>query len=38
MSKIFRIYKEGTETYQDWSVTNGYPYDATARDSIIDPE
>lgn len=38
MGKIFRIYKDGAETYQDWSDVTGYPYDSNARDSIADPE
>lgn len=38
MLKVFRLYKEGTETYSDWANSYSFPYNATARDSIEDPE
>lgn len=38
MSKIFRLYKGGSETYEDWNVSSSFPYDATARESIDDPD
>lgn len=38
MSKIFRLYKEGTATYQDWNNSPAFPYNSTGRDTIEDPE
>lgn len=38
MSKIFRLYKEGTETYQGWNENPAFPYTSTARDTIEDPD
>ena len=38
MSKVFRLYKEGTTTYEDWNNSPSYPYNSTGRDSIEDPE
>jgi len=38
MSKIFRISKEGSTTFEDWSVTTGFPYNSTARETIEDPD
>ena len=38
MSKIFRLYKEGTSTYQDWNNSPAFPYNSTNRQSIEDPE
>lgn len=38
MSKVFRIYKEGTDTYQGWNENPAFPYNSTARDSINDPD
>ena len=37
MSKIFRIYKNGATTYQDWNESPVFPYNSTARDTIDDP-
>ena len=28
MSKVFRLYKEGTETYQDWNESPAFPYNS----------
>ena len=30
MSKIFRLYKEGADTYQDWNESPAFPYTSTA--------
>lgn len=38
MSKVFRLYKEGTETYQDWNESPAFPYNSTALDTIDDPD
>lgn len=38
MGKVFRIFKEGANTYNDWNSSPDYPYDSTNRESIIDPE
>ncbi|MCM1078080.1 MAG: cell division FtsA domain-containing protein [Bacteroidales bacterium] len=38
MSKIFRLYKEGTTTYEDWNNSPAYPYNSTSRDTIEDPD
>ncbi|MGN0238029.1 MAG: cell division protein FtsA [Lepagella sp.] len=38
MSKIFRLYKEGTDTYQDWNNSPAFPYNSTSRDTIEDPD
>ncbi len=38
MSKIFRLYKEGTNTYQDWNNSTAFPYNSTNRDTIEDPD
>lgn len=38
MGKVFRLFKEGSNTYNDWNASADYPYDATNRESIIDPE
>ncbi len=38
MGKVFRIFKEGSNTYNDWNSSPDYPYDSTNRESIIDPE
>lgn len=37
MSKIFRLYKEGATTFQDWNNSPAFPYNAAARDTIDDP-
>ena len=38
MSKIFRLYKEGTNTYQDWNESPAFPYNTTALGTIEDPD
>lgn len=38
MSKIFRLYKEGPLTYEDWNSSPAFPYNSTNRDSIEDPD
>lgn len=38
MSKIFRLYKEGTNTLQGWNETPAFPYNSNARDTIDDPD
>lgn len=38
MSKIFRLYPNGTNTYRDWQSTAQFPYNATARDQIANPD
>ncbi len=38
MSKIFRLYNEGTATYQDWNESPAFPYNAKSRDTIEDPD
>ncbi len=38
MSKIFRLHKSGTETYEDWSSSPAYPYNSFNRDTIEDPD
>ena len=38
MSKIFRLYKEGTSTYEDWNSSPTFPYNSTSRDTIEDPD
>lgn len=38
MSKIFRLYKEGTDTYQDWNESPAFPYTSTALGTIDDPD
>lgn len=38
MSKIFRLYKEGTSTYEDWNSSPAFPYNSTSRDTIEDPD
>lgn len=38
MSKIFRLYKEGTDTYQDWNESPAFPYNTTALGTIDDPD
>lgn len=37
MSKIYRIFNGGTDTYTDWNDNSQFPYDSSARDRIIDP-
>ena len=38
MSKIFRLYKEGTSTYEDWNNSPAFPYNSACRDTIEDPD
>ena len=38
MSKVFRLYKEGTLTYQGWNESPAFPYNSNARDTIEDPD
>lgn len=38
MSKIFRLYKEGTDTYENWNNSPSFPYNSTSRDTIEDPD
>lgn len=38
MSKVFRLYKEGTATYQGWNESPAFPYNSNARDTIEDPD
>lgn len=38
MSKIFRLYKEGTTTYEDWNNSPSFPYNSASRDTIEDPD
>lgn len=38
MSKIFRLYKEGADTYQDWNESPAFPYTSNALDTIDDPD
>ena len=38
MSKIFRLYREGTTTYQGWNESPAFPYNSNARDTIEDPD
>lgn len=38
MSKIFRLYKEGASTYEDWNSSPAFPYNSANRDTIEDPE
>ena len=38
MSKVFRLYKEGTTTYQDWNENTAFPYNSKSLDTIEDPD
>ena len=38
MSKVFRLYKEGTTTYQGWNESPAFPYNSNARETIEDPD
>lgn len=38
MSKIFRLYKEGKSTYEDWNADPSFPYNTANRDTIEDPD
>lgn len=37
MSKVFRLHTNGANTYKGWNKSQNFPYDATARDTIEDP-
>lgn len=38
MSKVFRLYKGGTSTYQGWNNSPAFPYNSASRDTIDDPD
>lgn len=38
MSKVFRLYSGGSNTYQGWNASLAFPYDSTARGTIQDPD
>ena len=38
MSKVFRLYKEGTTTFQGWNENPAFPYNSNAQDTIEDPD
>lgn len=38
MSKIFRLYKDGASTYEDWNNSPAFPYNSASRDTIDDPD
>lgn len=38
MSKIFRLHKDGSTTYQDWYGSPAFPYSQNNRDTIDDPD
>lgn len=38
MSKVFRLYKEGTTTIRGWNESPSFPYNSNARDTIEDPD
>ncbi|HAT62940.1 MAG: hypothetical protein LKF48_10540 [Prevotella sp.] len=38
MSKIFRLFKEGAETFEDWHSSSAFPYNSTHLQEISDPE
>ena len=38
MSKIFRLYKGGTNTYKDWNNSPTFPYNSGARDDTNMPD
>lgn len=38
MSKVFRLYKEGSTTLQGWDENPTFPYNSNARDTIEDPD
>ncbi len=38
MSKVFRLYKGGTTTFQGWNDNPAFPYNSNARDTIEDPD
>lgn len=38
MSHVFSINDNGPSTYKDWNSSPNFPYNATARDNIADPD
>lgn len=38
MSKVFRLYKEGSSTILEWNESPAFPYNSNARDTIDDPD
>lgn len=38
MSKVFRLYQEGYNTFQGWNDSQAFPYNSNARDTIKDPD
>ncbi|MBR6196166.1 MAG: hypothetical protein IKQ72_01035 [Bacteroidaceae bacterium] len=38
MSKVFRLYSGGTNTYQGWNDSPTFPYNSNSRDTIDDPD
>lgn len=38
MSKVFRLYKEGSTTIREWNESPAFPYNSNARDTIEDPD
>lgn len=38
MSKVFRLYKEGSATIREWNESPAFPYNSNARDTIEDPD
>lgn len=38
MSKVFRLYEGGKNTYQGWNASPIFPYNSTNRDTIEDPD
>ena len=38
MSKVFRLYREGTTTFQGWNENPAFPYNSNERDTIEDPD
>lgn len=38
MSKVFRLYQGGTNTYQGWNDSPAFPYNSANRDTIEDPD
>lgn len=38
MSKIFRLYTGGNQTYVGWNGSPSFPYNSTNRDTIADPD
>ena len=38
MSKVFRLYREGTTSFNGWNESPAFPYNSNARDTIEDPD